>query len=104
MILNEFAILGHQNRAVKYLKKRPKTASNVIKMFQIQSTYTENAYGPVTNFARTGTGPQPGGCRPLIYDNAVSRYFSKLFFAENHGKFSVLALFKFIQKSYRNIE
>ena len=82
MILNEFAILGHQNRAIKYSKKRSKSACNVIKIFQIQSTYSEKA----------------GGCRPLIYDNAVSRYFSKMVFAEYLGKFSVLALLSLFKK------
>ena len=59
--------------------------------------YSENPYGPVTNFARTGTGPQPGGYRPLIYNNMVSRCFSKMLFAENLGRFSdfiLLSLFK----------
>ena len=72
MILSKFATLGHQNRAIKYFfKKRPKIASNVIKMFQTRNIYSENAYGPVTNFARTGTGLRPGDCRPLVYGISV---------------------------------
>ena len=43
--------------------KRPKIAFNVIKIFQIQSIYSENAYG-AGNKLRTDR--QPGGCRPLI--------------------------------------
>ena len=29
-------------------------------------------HGPVTNSLRTGTGPRPGGCRPLAYSIAHS--------------------------------
>ena len=44
-------------------------------MFQIQSIFSENAYGPETNFAWTGTGPRSGGYRPLIYNNGFAELF-----------------------------
>ena len=68
MTLSKFAILGHHNRAFKFfLQKRHEIASGVIKILQIQSFSSENAYGPVANFGRTGTGPRPDGYRSLIY-------------------------------------
>ena len=52
---------------------------------------------------RTGnklrTGPQRGGCRPLIYSNVVSRYFSKMLFEENPGKCFAFALLSLLKKS-----
>ena len=33
---------------------------------------------------------QPGGCRPLIYNNVVSRYFSKMLFAKKPERFALL--------------
>ena len=50
------------------------------------------------------TGPLPGGCRSLIYNNVVSRYFSKMLFAEKPEKFFAFALLSLLKKSYRNIE
>ena len=44
------------------------------------------------------TGPQPGGCRSLIYNNVVSRYFSKMLFAEKPGKFFAFALLSLCKK------
>ena len=73
------------------------------KMFQIQSIYSENAYGLRTGY-KLRTGSQPGGCRPLIDNNVVSRYFSKMLFAEKSGKFSAFTFLNLLKKSYRNIE
>ena len=68
-------------------------------MFQIQTLiYCENAYGPITNFARTGMGPQSGGCRPQFYNNVVSRYFSKMLFAENPENFPLLLSEVYLKK------
>ena len=52
----------------------------------------------------SGTGPQPGSCRQLIYNNVVLRYFFKMLFLENTEKIFVFALLSLFEKSYRNIE
>ena len=68
-------------------------------MFQIQSIYSENAYGLVTNFARIAqwlpiTDLQQRGFAVLLEDafRGKSRYIFRF------------CSHKFIQKSYRNIK
>ena len=43
-------------------------------------------------------GSQRGGCRPRIYNNVVSRNFSKMLLAQKPGKFSAFTFLSILKK------